>query len=149
MSKKTDNRAKEGIFYEVWGDLVDLKELLIASVIGVVLSMGAYLIAKTLFLQNPALSESVATGYALFAGIGGCIASCVVCAFLFKPKRTIYEESGSVDLMQVLQEENVDIEAEIRELKEAPADVIREMEENGLDLFLKLREQELPREEEK
>ena len=149
MAKKTTNRAKEGIFYEVWGDLVDLKELLLASIIGIALSMGAYLIAKAIFLQNPELGESVATGYALFAGIGGCIASCVICAILFKAKRTIYEDSGAVDLMQVLREENVDIEAEIRELREAPEDVIREMEENGLDLLLKLREQELPVKEER
>lgn len=142
MGTNKPNREKEGIFYEVWGGLVDLRELLLAAIIGVVLSMGAYLVAKWIFLQNPDLTESVATGYALFAGIGGCIVSCVICAFLFKPKRALFEEAGSVDLMQVLEDENIDIEAEIQELKNAPQDVLREMEANGLELLLNLREKE-------
>ena len=138
---KNSEKEKSGIFYDVWGDLVDLKELFLASVIGIAITMGAYLITKWIFMLDPDLTESVATGHALFAGIGGCIVSCAVCAIFFKPKRTLYEDSDSVDIMQVLKEENVDISSELKELEHAPADVIREMQENGLGALLNLRSQ--------
>jgi len=63
---------------EVWGDTVDLKELMIASLLGIALTMSMFLIGRNIFLRIEGLDPGLAKGYSLLIGIVGCIASGVI-----------------------------------------------------------------------
>jgi len=136
MNKKSSEEVKTGTFHEVWGDLVALKDLFFACVIGVVVTLGAYLGAKSIFLSDPNLEAGLATGYALFAGLGGCVLSCVICCILFRPKRVILEDSSEIDILKVLEAENVNLVEELKELRMAPEEVLQEMRDNGLGMLV-------------
>ena len=62
---------KEKVFTEVWGDRVDLRELVISCVIGVVLTMTMFLIGQRIFLGMETIETSLANGYALLVGVAG------------------------------------------------------------------------------
>lgn len=66
---------------EIWGDLVDLKDLIIAIVICSVTTMGSFFLA-------PAAD----TTKQLFFGLGGAVVGFIISTFLIKPKRTVLEE---------------------------------------------------------
>ncbi|MCA5012330.1 MULTISPECIES: hypothetical protein [unclassified Enterococcus] len=66
---------------ELWGDLVDLKDLILAIVICSVTTMGSFFLA-------PAGN----TTKQLFFGLGGAVLGFVISTVLIKPKRTVIEE---------------------------------------------------------
>jgi uncharacterized protein involved in cysteine biosynthesis len=137
MTREKETVSKLAI---IWGDTVSLKDLLIAMLIGVVLGISFFKIA--LFLIQTQISQlppNLHNSVALLAGIIGCLLAAVISAKLFAPKRTLSEEEFSpLDRERVLQELQVDMEAEAEEIKRQPAAVTREMEElQLLDVFRK------------
>lgn len=66
---------------EVWGDVVQIKSLLVSIIISIISTMGAYFIAK----PNDSLQQ-------LFYGLGGGVIGFVISTLLIKPKRIIIIE---------------------------------------------------------
>ena len=123
---------------EVWGDTVNLRELLFAVLLGVVFTLGFYLVARHYFLQMETLSDSLAKGYSLFVGIAGCLISSVISAKLFKPKRTISEMQQNHDIEDVLAHAGMSVEDEIDALIKLDPEIIKEMENFSLYPLLAL-----------
>lgn len=69
---------------EIWGDLVDLKDLILAIAICSVTTMGSFFLA-------PATD----TTKQLFFGLGGAVTGFIISTFLIKPKRTVIEENDN------------------------------------------------------
>ncbi|MFE0753232.1 hypothetical protein ACFW16_04720 [Inquilinus sp. NPDC058860] len=81
---------------EVWGDVVDLRHLRLAVLIGAALSLAAYFGAVEAFKALGG-DASVNKAYAMLVGLGGCVASCAICARLFPPKRILLEAGSDAD----------------------------------------------------
>lgn len=129
---------KKAHLTEVWGDTVDLKELIMAAGIGIVLTMGMYLVGRNIFLRVEGLDRGLATGYSLLVGIVGCIASGVVSAKLFKPKRVIEEVFENENIEDILLAAGMTLEDEINALRTVDPQIIAEMEEFELYSLLEL-----------
>lgn len=79
---------------EVWGDIVSLRHLAIAIVLGGVISLVAYLVAvRLLALAIP--DPAIARAWAMLAGLAGCLMGGALCARLLPPKRVLTD--GEVD----------------------------------------------------
>ncbi|MCI1821840.1 hypothetical protein [Megasphaera sueciensis] len=129
---------KQALLADVWGDTVNLRDLGIGMVIGMVISISCYLAASMLIkVQNPDLPDNLLSAYSLLFGIGGCVLSAVISARLFKPKRVLNEEEFSEnDRDSVIKELKIDIEREKEELKYLDPKVEQEMKDLKLyDLF--------------
>lgn len=118
-------------YADVWGDTVDIRQLFIAIVVGIILSLGAFLLGKLLLTKcYPGLATNLMLGYALFSGMVGALASAAVCAAFFAPKRVLVEgELSEEDRENVINELNLDMEEESRQLANLPPDVITEMKD--------------------
>jgi hypothetical protein len=79
---------------EVWGDTADQGHLAWSIGIGVVVSLTGFLIANKV-LKASIASPELARAYAMLAGLAGCVAAGVLCAFLFAPKREVVEGTGA------------------------------------------------------
>lgn len=126
-------------YAEVWGDTVVLKELLLSSVIGIILTMTGYLLGARLFVGNPNIEPSLAKGYSLMVGIGGCIIAAVIAANLFKPKRVVEEHFEQEDIKAVLEAAGYTLEEEAMAIAAADPDIIAELEDLNLTALLDLR----------
>lgn len=133
-----EEKKKQKPLTEVWGDTVNLKELLCSVLMGIVFTLGFYLIARHFFLQIDSLEASLARGYALFVGIGGCLISSVISAKLFRPKRIISELNKSSDIEEVLAHAGMSVEDEIEALIHLDPEIIKEMETFSLYPLLAL-----------
>lgn len=71
---------------ELWGDLVEIKSLIMSIIISIILTMGAYFMAEA----NNRLEQ-------LIFGLGGAIVAFIISTFLVKPKRIIIVEEESMD----------------------------------------------------
>ena len=83
-----------GHLAEVWGDVVDLRQLALAVLIGAVVSLGMFLAALAGFHMLGAAAAS-GRAYAMLAGLGGCVFGGAICARLLPPKRILVETGGS------------------------------------------------------
>ncbi len=90
--KKHDPR--QGHLAEVWGDTVDLRHLAGSIGIGLVVSLGCFLLANRL-LADRVDSVALARAYAMLAGLAGCVLSGVICGALFPPKREVVEDGAA------------------------------------------------------
>ena len=124
------------IYTEVWGDRVILKELGIACLLGVGLTMSFFLVGQKIFLGMEGLEVSLANGYALIVGVAGCIISGVVSAKLFKPKRNIEERFEFEDIEDILHAAGITVEEEKEALAVADKDIIKELEDLQLYALL-------------
>ena len=84
---------REGQLAEVWGDVVDLRHLAGAMVIGAGVSLGLYFIASHLFAATVG-SVEVGRSYAMLVGLLACVAGGAISARLFPPKRVMTEFGG-------------------------------------------------------
>lgn len=66
---------------ELWGDLVDLKDLLLAISICSITTMGCFFLAP-----------NTETTKQLFFGLGGAVFGFVLSSIIITPKRTVIEE---------------------------------------------------------
>lgn len=123
---------------EVWGDTVNLKELLCSVLLGIVFTMGFYLAGRYFFLKMDSLEPSLAKGYALFVGIAGCLISSVISAKMFKPKRIISEMQADHDIEDILAHAGMTVEDEIDALIKLDPEIIKEMEKYSLYSLLAL-----------
>lgn len=137
MVEETKNEKKQ-VLTEVWGDTVNLKELLISVLMGIVFTMGFYLVARHFFLQIDSIEDSLAKGYSLFVGIAGCLISSVISAKLFRPKRVISEMQQNHDIEEVLAHAGMTVEDEIDALIKLDPEIIKEMEKFSLYSLLAL-----------
>lgn len=75
---------------EVWGDTVDRRHLGWAIVIGIAISLSAFLVANRVLAATVSRPE-LARAYAMLVGLVGCVLAGVVCGLVFKPKRVVVE----------------------------------------------------------
>lgn len=68
-------------FIEIWGDLVTIKDLILAILLCSGFTMTGYFIA-------PAADQTKQ----LFFGLGGAVLGFLITTFVLKPKRTVIEE---------------------------------------------------------
>ncbi|MBR3756705.1 MAG: hypothetical protein IKK48_06295 [Firmicutes bacterium] len=133
-----EEKKRQKPLTEVWGDTVSLRELLVAVLLGIVFTMGFYLVARHFFLQIDSIEDSLAKGYALFVGIAGCLISSVISAKMFKPKRIISEMNEQHDIEEVLAHVGMTVEDEIDALIKLDPEIIKEMENFSLYALLAL-----------
>ena len=81
----TEPEKKQKVLTEVWGDTVNIKELAISIILGVIFTMVFYLIGRKIFMSMGTIEENLAKGYALFIGIAGCFIAAVISAKSFRP----------------------------------------------------------------
>jgi len=125
-------------YTEVWGDTVVLKELVYASIIGVVLTMSAFLIGQKIFSNIESIEEGLANGYSLLVGVAGCILSGVISAKLFSPKRTVEERFEAEDIEEIIKAAGMTVEEEIEALSNLDSEIIKELEDLELYALLAL-----------
>jgi len=120
---------------EVWGDTVDSRHLAWSVVLGVGISLGAFLIANrifALFVHDAAMSRA----YSMLVGLLACIVAGAVCARLFKPKRRVVEETADGARLQSVLDELAAEPGGLGTVADLPPAVVAEMKELGLyDLF--------------
>lgn len=129
----TEPEKKEKVLTEVWGDTVNIKELAISIILGVIFTMCFYLIGRKIFLSMGSVEENLAKGYALFVGIAGCFIAAVISAKAFRPKRIVGELDSTTDVSEVLEYAHMTPEEEGEALTKVGPDVIKEMED--LELY--------------
>ncbi|ATB37609.1 hypothetical protein CYFUS_003034 [Cystobacter fuscus] len=88
------HNLRHGHLAEVWGDTVDLRHLAWSIGIGLVVSLGCFLLASHLLVDRVG-SAALARAYAMLAGLAGCVLSGVICGALFPPKREVVEDGGA------------------------------------------------------
>ncbi|MBE6034586.1 hypothetical protein [Aminipila sp.] len=125
-------------YAELWGDRVVLKELLIASVIGIILTMAFYFNASRYFLSQEGIEPGLAKGYSLMIGIGGCLLGGIISSKLFKPKREVVESGEELDVLGAIEAAGSTLEDEIKAMGNTNKQSIEEMKALGLDALLEL-----------
>ena len=129
----TEPEKKEKVLTEVWGDTVNIKELAISIILGVIFTMCFYLIGRKIFMSMGTIEENLAKGYALFVGIAGCFIAAVISAKSFRPKRFVAELDSTTDIAEVLEYAHMTPEEEGEALTKVGPDVIKELED--LELY--------------
>lgn len=129
----TEPEKKEKVLTEVWGDTVNIKELAISIILGVIFTMCFYLIGRKIFMSMGTVEENLAKGYALFVGIAGCFIAAVISAKSFRPKRLVAELDSTTDIAEVLEYAHMTPEEEGEALTKVGPDVIKELED--LELY--------------
>lgn len=130
---KTDRKENQKVLTEVWGDTVNIRELAISIILGVVFTMVFYVVGRKIFLSVGSIEESLAKGYALFIGIAGCFIAAAISAKCFKPKRIVGELDSTTDVREVLEYAHMTPEEEGEALTKVSRDIIKEMED--LELY--------------
>lgn len=139
------NQKKEKPKYtEVWGDTVELKELIFACLIGVFVTMSFFFAGQYIFSNIEGLDEGMASGYALLLGLGGCVLSGVISSVLFKPKRTFDGELRGDSIEHILEQAGMSVEEEASALAVVSPEIIAEMEELELYSLLALVPEDSP-----
>lgn len=123
---------------KVWGDTVSLTELFLSAVVGIAVTMGAYMLIGMVVEQSTEMPKEMVRGYALIAGIAGCFISGIITGRSFKPKREVIDGTEKMDLEVVLAEAGTNVQSEAEALSVESADVIREMEDLELYSLLSL-----------
>ncbi|TDQ55019.1 hypothetical protein [Actinorugispora endophytica] len=79
---------------EIWGDTVDARHTIGAVALGVGIATPLYLGADY-FFSRVSPDASLASSYALLAGLAGCLVAGFAGALLFKPKRVVTEQAAA------------------------------------------------------
>lgn len=134
-----ENENKKEVYTRVWGDVVSLKELVLASVIGIAVTMGMFLLGQYLFNEViDGIDEGLANGYALLIGVSGVFIAGFISAKLFKPKRIVEDKMETEEIESILNDAGITLEEEIEALATASPEVIQEMEDLELYALLAL-----------
>lgn len=122
---------------EVWGDTVDFRSMLFAIVIGAIVSIGVFLLAKEILVQQR-VDAKLLNGYAMLIGMGGCLLAGMICSVLFKPKRVVISETqNSQQKTQEIIHEIVSADTTYTKIEHLPIDTQKELELLGLkELFV-------------
>ena len=124
-------KTTESDLAEVWGDVISKRHLLRSVVLGITLSLSSYVAGYHALIRFASPSDEALTrGYALFLGVGGCLAAAIIACLLYQPKRVLSEMySADEQIFEALKEEGISIEEELAGLRALPADVRRELED--------------------
>lgn len=125
-------------YTEVWGDRVNLKELSLSCLLGVVLTMVFFILGRKFFHSLGTLEPSLADGYALIIGVLGCLLSGFISAKKFRPKRIVEEKFEFKNIEEILEAAGISLEDEIEALSHADTDLITELEDLELWALLAL-----------
>ncbi|WP_263142903.1 hypothetical protein [Pseudomonas sp. RIT-PI-AD] len=121
--------------YEVWGDTVAGRDLMLSILIGGAVSLGTFGIAHV-SLHNLVDSVQMAKAYSMLVGILGCLAGGVISARLFKPKREVLEQVVDPAFREQVVAELLKEYGSLGRLEEVTPHVIDELHELGLyELF--------------
>ncbi|MCQ4310587.1 hypothetical protein NAV33_01540 [Pseudomonas stutzeri] len=121
--------------YEVWGDTVDSRHLVMAIIIGACVSLATFYLAQHLLL-GLVESPQMARAYAMLTGILGCLAGGVISAMLFKPKREVVKHMADPTFRQQVLADLTAEHGTLGRLDELPPEVVAELRELALyDLF--------------
>lgn len=132
-------------YTQVWGDLVSLKELVIASILGIAITMGMFFLGQYIFHELvEGLDEALADGYSLLIGVSGVFISGFISAKLFKPKRIVIDKMETQGIEEVLKAAGITRDEEAAALAEASPEIIKEMEEIELYGLLALIPEDSP-----
>ncbi|BEP45677.1 hypothetical protein [Variovorax sp. V15] len=138
---KTDSAGRaRWRLVEIWGDTADLGHLAWSIAIGLVVSLAGFLVANRVLASTVGTPE-LARAYAMLAGLGGCVLSGLICAWLFAPKREVIEGTGAdprwrEEVLAELAGEHGDLGS----VADLPPAVVREMKELEIhDLFASYR----------
>lgn len=133
---RKDGKPNPPTYYlEILGDTVAPTQLIISIAISIVLGLGGFLVGNKIF---PAIAdEKMVASYSLLLGIAGCVIALILCAVLFRPKRTLIESQlvrkNSEEILRDLQ---VDPEEEFEAIMNDPV-TKKEMENlKILDIFI-------------
>lgn len=129
----SEEKKKDQVLTEVWGDTVNLRELTISIILGVIFTMSFFLVGRMIFLNMGSIEPNLAKGYALFVGIVGCFIAAAISAKMFRPKRFIGELNDIGEIEEVLEYAHMTVEEEAEALAKLDPSVIREMED--LELY--------------
>ena len=130
--------AHEHRLVNIWEDTVDLRELLIGLACGSAFGFASYALALRAFAAYlPTQQPSLIKGYALMAGIAGCVMAASFVAAAVKPKRVLRETAaGPIDRAGLVRDLALNPEEERRALETASPKLIREMQQLQIyDLF--------------
>jgi len=116
---------------EVWNDTVRVRDLAVATLLGISSGLTCFLLAKFALLHLSLGNPEQQKGYALLFGILGCIGSGILSATLFKPKREV-RAGADVCLREALEQMGVDPEEEGEAVRESSPENRRELEELGI-----------------
>ncbi|WP_432728723.1 hypothetical protein [Variovorax sp. W6] len=138
---KTDSAGRaRWRLVEIWGDTADLGHLAWSIAIGLAVSLAGFLVANRVLASTVGTPE-LARAYAMLAGLGGCVLSGLICAWLFTPKREVIEGAGAdprwrEEVLAELAGEHGDLGS----VDDLPPAVVREMKELEIhDLFASYR----------
>ncbi|MBG0846831.1 hypothetical protein DP090_008155 [Pseudomonas sp. MDMC216] len=121
--------------YEVWGDTVDSRHLVLAILISAVVSLGTYALALGI-LADILDSAQMAKAYAMLFGILGCLGGGTISAFLFKPKRDVVEHVADPAFREQVVNDLLKEYGSLGRLEETSPEVIAELRDLGLyELF--------------
>lgn len=132
------SRDERQLFY-IWEDTVDLKQLIVALASGSAIGFTSYAASLAAFTRYlTASTPAVIKGYALMAGIAGCVCAAVGVALLVRPKRTFRAtDQGPLDRAALIRALAIDPVEERLALQEATPTLIREMQQLQVyDLFV-------------
>ncbi|WP_242675343.1 hypothetical protein [Phytopseudomonas dryadis] len=128
-SRNTDN------LYEVWGDTVDARHLVLSIIVGAIVSLGAYALALWL-LGGIVESAQMAKAYAMLFGILGCLGGGAISAMLFKPKRDVVEHVADPAFREQVVGDLLKEYGSLGRLEDTSPEVVAELHELGLyELF--------------
>ncbi|MEK5101061.1 hypothetical protein MKX83_03615 [Cytobacillus sp. FSL M8-0252] len=121
-------------YLEILGDTVLPRNIILAIIISIILSLSGYLLGERLFPLFA--SEKMVSSYSLLLGIGGSVLSLALCAFIFNPSRVLTEEETSLESMEeIFKDMQLDPKEEYLLIEEDPV-TRKEMEALGvLDKF--------------
>ena len=127
-----DKRAsRNGQLAEVWNDTVGIRELAMATLLGVVLGVACYVLAALLLPRLGWGNADQQKGYALLFGIVGCLASGFMSASFFKPKRE-FVAGARVSFREAVTSLGIDPEEEIAAIRASSPENRRELEDLGI-----------------
>jgi len=130
--------AAEPRLVNIWEDTVDLRQLLFGLVFGGALGFAAYAVAiRAVTARFPNQTPNLLKGYALMAGIAGCVAAAVLIAAVIRPKRLLRETvTGPTNQVELLRGLALNLDDERAALDTASPELIREMQQLHIyDLF--------------
>lgn len=124
-----------GNLYEVWGDTVDARHLVLAILVSSVVSLGTYALA--LWILGGILdSMQMARAYAMLFGILGCLGGGTISAILFKPKRDVIEHVADPTFREQVVNDLLKEYGSLGRLEETSPEVLAELRDLGLyELF--------------
>lgn len=124
-----------GNLYEVWGDTVDARHLVLAILVSSVVSLGTYALALWI-LAGILDSTQMAKAYAMLFGILGCLGGGTISAILFKPKRDVIEHVADPAFREQVVNDLLKEYGSLGRLEETSPEVLAELHDLGLyELF--------------